>query len=140
MLLRQYQAYLSTVRGNGERSIANCLMVICTLFNRAVRDDIVDRKHYPFGKGRIVIRFPQSVKIGLSKEEVTALEEIVLDEPMENYARNVWLLSFYCAGMRISDVLKLTWADFKDGRLYYKMGKNNKGTYLGRPQKRLSFH
>lgn len=134
-LLRQYQAYLSTVRGNGERSIANCLVVIRTLFNRAIRDDIVDRKHYPFGKGRIVIRFPQSVKIGLSKEEVTALEQINLEEPMEDYARNVWLLSFYFAGMRISDVLKLTWADFKDGRLYYKMGKNNKVLSLRVPNK-----
>ena len=28
--------------------------------------------------------------------------------------------------MRISDVFKLKWSDFKDGRLYYQMGKNTK--------------
>jgi len=28
--------------------------------------------------------------------------------------------------MRVSDVLRLTWSDIQDGRLYYTMGKNDK--------------
>jgi integrase/recombinase XerD len=43
-----------------------------------------------------------------------------------NHARNIWLISYYFAGMRVSDVLRLKWSDFQDGRLYYTMGKNNK--------------
>ena len=134
-LLKKFQVYLKVERGNGERSIVNAMVVIRTIFNLAIREDIVDRKHYPFGKGRIVIRFPQSLKIGLSREELTALEDAEMESDMERHARNVWLISFYFAGMRISDVLKLKWSDFKDGRLYYQMNKNNKVLSLKTPDK-----
>ena len=35
-------------------------------------------------------------------------------------------VSFYLAGVRIGDLLRLKWCDFKNGRLYYTMGINNK--------------
>lgn len=126
VLLKQFQGYLKTERGNSERSIVNSLIVIRTIFNLAIREGIVDRKYYPFGKGGIVIRFPQSVKIGLTAENLKSLETVELEDEKEIHARNVWLFSYYFAGMRVSDVLRLTWADFKDGRLNYKMGKNRK--------------
>lgn len=135
MLLRDFQAYLSETRGNSERTIVNTLIVIRTIFNLAIREGIVDRKYYPFGKGGIVIRFPQSVKIGLSFEEVTAIEQVELEGEKHNHARNVWLFSFYFAGIRVSDVLRLRWSDFQDGRLYYKMGKNKKVLSLKVPEK-----
>jgi len=37
--------------------------------------------------------------------------------------------------MRVSDVLRLKWSDFKDGRLYYRMGKNKKTLSLKVPDK-----
>ena len=90
VLLRKFQSYLRTNRGVSERTIVNHLIVIRTIFNLAIREGIVERKYYPFGKGRIVIKFPQSIKLGLSSEELTALEEIDLaDFPSEAHARNV---------------------------------------------------
>ncbi|MCB9326381.1 MAG: phage integrase SAM-like domain-containing protein [Lewinellaceae bacterium] len=135
VLLKKFQAYLKATRKVSDRTIVNYLIVIRTIYNLAIREGIIDRKHYPFGKGRIVIRFPQSVKLGLSMEEVNALEKINLNIEQENYARNVWLLSFYFAGMRVSDVLRLKWSDFKDERLYYQMGKNKKVLSLKVPEK-----
>jgi integrase len=137
ILLKKYQTYLKNIVGNGDRSVMNNFIVIRTIFNLAIRENIVDRKHYPFGRNGIIIKFPQSVKIGLSRKEITALEEIVLEDEKEHHARNVWLISFYFAGMRISDVLRLKWADFKDGRLHYKMGKNSKVLSLKTPKKAL---
>lgn len=140
-LLKRFQIYLKNAghrkdgKGNSDRSVVNSLIIIRTIYNQAIREGIVDRKHYPFGKGGIVIRFPQSLKIGLSREELISLEQIHLESKMENHARNVWLVSFYFAGMRISDVLKLRWSDFKDGRLYYQMNKNSKVLSLKTPDK-----
>jgi len=51
------------------------------------------------------------------------------------HAVNVWLVSFYFAGVRISDTLRLKWSDFQGGRLYYTMGKNNKAGSLKVPAK-----
>ncbi len=135
-LLLQFKAFLIGKYKVSERSAINYLILIRTIYNRAINSGIVDRKHYPFGRNKIVIKFPDSEKFGLSKEEVTLLEEADLTENLKmNHARNLWLFSFYFAGMRISDVLLLRWSDFKDGRLHYQMGKNNKMGSLKIPNK-----
>lgn len=136
VLLKRFQAYLKGSRKVSDRTVANYMIVIRTIFNLAIREGLVERKHYPFGRGGIVIKFSQSMKIGLSAEEVKALEEIDLsDDKAQDHSRNIWLTSFYFAGMRVSDVLSLKWSDFKDGRLYYRMAKNSKPLSLKVPDK-----
>jgi integrase len=69
-------------------------------------------------------------------DEVRDIEELDLkiDSPIW-HTRNVWLFSFYFAGMRVSDVLRVKWSDFNDERLYYTMGKNQKVGSLKVPKK-----
>src|SRR6185312_9441726 len=137
-LLKRFKAYLKGTRGVSDRTIVNHLVVIRTIFNQAISSSIVDRKYYPFGKGKIVIKFPDSLKMGLVAEEVKAIEDLELPaESLINHARNIWLFSFYFAGMRVSDVLRLKWSDFQDDRMYYSMGKNDKGGSLKVPEKVL---
>ncbi|QMW01684.1 site-specific integrase [Spirosoma foliorum] len=125
-LLKKFMAHLKSTRNITDRTIVNHLIVIRTIFNQGIAAGIVDHKYYPFGKGKIIIKFPDSLKIGLSAEEVKQLENAELSEG-ENHARNLFLISFYFAGMRVSDVLRLKWSDFQNDRLYYSMGKNQKG-------------
>jgi site-specific recombinase XerD len=135
-LLQRFQAYLKGTRKISERTVMNHLVVIRTIINQAIKDNIIDSKYYPFGKGKIQIKFPDSKKESLSIEEVKMLEDIEhMVEPQLHHARNLWLLSFYFAGMRISDLLRLKWSDFADGRLYYAMAKNSKGGSLVVPDK-----
>lgn len=137
-LLMRYRAYLIGERKVSERTVINHLIIIRTIFNLAIKSNIVDSKYYPFGKDKVVIKFPQSIKVGLNKNEVEALENLDLSStPYLNHARNVWLFSFFFAGMRVSDVLRLTWDDFKDMRLHYAMGKNKKAGSLKTPEKAL---
>ncbi len=117
-----------------ERSAVNHWVVIRSVFSQAKKNQLIDEKCYPFGKGKISIKFPDSKKIGLTKEEIQKIEEIQLQEPY-NHARNLWLLSYYFAGARISDVMRLKWSDFLDGRLYYTMNKNEKADSLKIPLK-----
>lgn len=133
-LLRQFQAYLRGSRKVTERTVVNHLVVIRTIFNQAITAGFADSKHYPFGKGKIAIKFPDSAKIGLTAEEVKSLEEAELSDG-QHHARNLWLISFYFAGMRVSDVLRLKWSDFQNDRLYYAMGKNLKAGSLKVPEK-----
>lgn len=133
-LLQKFRAYLIGTRGISERTVINHFVVIRTVFNRAIATGLVDQKYYPFGKGKIAIKFPDSLKIGLTADEVRELEKIELPEG-ENHARNLWLVSFYFAGMRVSDVLRLKWSDFQNDRLYYAMGKNLKAGSLKVPDK-----
>lgn len=124
--LKRFMTYLKVERKNSERSVVNNLVIIRTLFNRAIREGVINQKFYPFGRGKIKIKFPDSIKIGLSVEEVKKIEALTGLTENENHARNVWLFSLYNAGMRVGDLLYIKWSDIIDERISYKMSKNSK--------------
>ena len=119
----------------GERTAVNHLVAVRSVFSHAIKDNFCDPKYYPFGKGKTKIKFPDSIKIGLTPDEVKSLENVALDDFDQNHARNLWLFSFYFAGIRVSDVLRMRWSDIQNNRLHYSMGKNNKGGSLKIPDK-----
>ena len=136
--LRKFRSYLMSTRKVSERSIVNNLVVIRTIYNRAIKMGIVDKKLYPFGSDKIRIKFPETEKVGLTKDEIIALENVENLTDNEKHARNVWLFSFYFAGIRTADVLKIRWSAIYDGRLHYRMDKNSKLLSLKVPDKAYS--
>lgn len=135
-MIKRYKAWLKAEYKMSERTAVNHLVVVRSIFSQAIDEKVCDPKYYPFGKGKIQIKFPDSLKVGGTSEDVTAIEKLDLSEfPDLTHARNVWLFSFYFAGMRVSDVFRLKWSDFQNGRLFYAMGKNNKGDSLKVPVK-----
>lgn len=137
-MLQRFKAFLMGSRPIKERTAINSLIVMRSIFSQAIKAGVLDEKYYPFGKGKISVKFPESSKIGLTLEEVKRIEGVALEESSKaNHSRNIWLFSFYFAGMRISDVLRLRWNDIQDERLHYSMGKNKKGGSLKVPEKVL---
>lgn len=134
--LERYKTFCSAFLNQKTRTISNQLIFIRTLFNVAIKDGVVSAKFYPFAGEKEKIRLGTSNKIGLTIEEVEKIESLKL-EPYSSiwHTHNVWLISFYFAGIRISDVVKLKWSDFKDDRLYYVMNKNEKPLSLKVPEK-----
>ena len=133
--LRRYMSFLKNKRKNSPRSIINSLIVIRTIYSRAIKQGIVERRLYPFGADKIRIKFPETEKIGLTIEEVQRIMALTDLTEQEEHARNVWLFSFYLAGMRVADVLKVRWSDIYDGRLHYRMNKNSKLLSIKLPEK-----
>ena len=126
-LLKQFISWLQGTQELKPRSIVNHLILIRTIYNKAISDNIVEQNYYPFGRGKLTIRIPDSQKIGLDEAEIKKIENLNLSNSSNLlHARNVFLVSFYLAGIRIGDLLRLKWGDFNNGRLYYIMGKNNK--------------
>lgn len=137
--LTKYKTFCSSYLGQKTRTITNQLIFIRTVFNIAIKENMVNVKHYPFAGEKEKIRIKSGNKIGLTREEVQKVENLVLKEQTSIWhTKNVWLLSFYFAGVRISDVLKLKWLNFIDGRLYYQMNKNEKPVSLKIPEKALN--
>lgn len=136
--LRRFMSYLRGERKLSPRSVINTLIVIRTLYNRAIKQGVVERKHYPFGKDKIRIKFPETDKVGLTKEEIQTIEALDALTTQESHVRNVWLFSFYLAGMRVGDVINIRWSDIYDGRLHYRMNKNAKLLSLKLPEKVIS--
>jgi integrase/recombinase XerD len=135
-LLKKFMIYLKADKELGDRSVMNCLIVIRTIFNKAINEGLVESKYYPFGPGKVQIKLVESRKVGLNADEIKLIEEADLTKlKSQMHARNIWLTSFYLAGIRISDVINLKWTDIYDGRLTYVMGKNNKVVSLKIPEK-----
>lgn len=128
-LLERFKSHLISQNKVSERTAINNWVTVRSICSMAIKEGLCDIKYYPFGRGKLKIKFPDSQKLGLTLDEVKRIENVELSEKA-NHARNLWLISFYFAGIRVSDVLRLKWTDFQDGRLYYSMGKNNKGDSL----------
>jgi len=134
--IHQFKIFCTSHLEMKTRTITNQLIFIRTIFNEAIVEGIVEQKHYPFAGEKEKIRISSGHKIGLTKSEVQQIEALDLEEGTQIWhTRNVWLTAYYFAGIRITDVLSLTWADFKDGRLYYTMNKNEKPVSLKIPEK-----
>lgn len=134
-IIKQFENFLISNRGLGLRTVANYMIAIRTVYNMAISRDIVTDNFYPFGSGKYQIKFPETQKIGLNSAEIKILENIKNLSIAQERALKAWLLSFYFAGIRCSDVLMLKWRDFIDNRLYYRMGKNQKLVSLKIPNK-----
>ena len=136
-LLHRYAAWLKGTYRLAERSIVNNLMIIRTIYNQGIAAQIIDKRNYPFGKGKISIKLPDSAKNGLTPEELLKLETVQLTG-LEDHARNIWLFSYYIAGIRISDVFRLKWSEIANERINYTMGKNLKAGSLKLPEKAIA--
>ena len=134
-LLKNFEGYIINQEKRKPRTAVNYMILIRKIYNLAISEGLAEHVNYPFGKGKIQIRIPESDKEGLSVEEVKKLENATNLTIAQQNAVNVWLTSFYFAGVRVSDVLQLRKYDFKDGRLLYRMNKNQKVVSLKVPEK-----
>lgn len=73
-LLKRFETFLLYERKVAPRTATNYLMLIRTIYNFARKEFNIDDKNYPFGKGKIQIKFPETEKIRFNIEEVQLLD------------------------------------------------------------------
>ena len=101
---------------------------ICkTIVNRAIE---IDGKMKPEENPFLRFRYKgvKTIKEKLDEEELNAMLALDLSEgSLIWHCRNYFFFSFYCAGIRVGDLIQLRWCNItKEGRLHYQMGKNHK--------------
>lgn len=127
---------ISHLEQNKTRTVTNQLILIRTLFNQAIKEGIVLEKHYPFAGEKEKINIQSGNKIGLTIQQIKSIEDLDLEVKTSIWhTKNIYLFSYYFAGVRISDVVELRWGNFINGRIYYQMNKNEKAVSLKVPQK-----
>lgn len=106
-------------------SISVYMRTIRAIYNRAIKDEIVDRKYYPFNKYKI-----KSEKTKYRKLSIDNIKSISNLELPENTAiwhnRNYFLLSFCLIGMSFIDLSNIKVEDVFNGRLIYRRQKTGK--------------
>lgn len=119
--LRKYETYLKSI-GNRTNTIHGNLKRIRSIYYAAIKEGLIDQSKNPF--------FSFKLKTEKTKKERLTIEELnmirqadLVPESNAWHSRNMFLTSFNACGMRVSDVLLLTWNNVTTDRLDYKMKK-----------------
>ncbi len=122
--LSRYQAFLKESESK-QTTIHGYVGRIRSLFNKAILQGIIDYAVSPFNNYRIKQGKP--AKERLSMEEILAIENLVVEQNcLLFHVKSSFLFSFYNAGIRISDILLMTWDNINGNRLIYQMHKTSK--------------
>ena len=133
--VKSFKAYLGEAENQrnfgrtlDEVTISSNLKKLRKLVFEAVADGKIDSDKCPFGKGKLAIAAStQSKKEKLEADELCRIMALDLEKGgMEWHTRNAFLFSFYCAGIRVGDLMQLRWENIDGGVLSYQMDKNGK--------------
>jgi len=122
--LEEYSAHLIKA-GKKQTTIQGYFSKIRTIFNNAIQDRVIELSISPFISYKIKHGTPS--KDRLSMEEIISIEKLELQEDsLLWHVRNIFLFAFYNAGIRVSDILLMTWDNIQEKRLIYNMFKTKK--------------
>jgi integrase/recombinase XerD len=126
--LKEYESYLTKL-GNKTNTIHKNMGFIKALINDAIEESLIKPEDSPFLHYKL--KKTSVNKDKLSREEIQKIEELALPGgTLIDHSRNMFLFSFYMAGIRASDCIKLQWRNVIEGRLIYYMDKNEKPVNL----------
>jgi len=94
-------------------SAIHYLKIIKSIFNDSQKDDVHQPKSNPFSS--IILKQNKLKSKHLNGEELGKLTESQINDDKLLIVRNIFLFSLFAAGMRISDVLTLTWKNLEMG-------------------------
>lgn len=106
-------------KGNSVNTRSIHLRNLRALFNEAIREDYVAQEFYPFRKFRI--KSEQTEKRSLTIKELLSLMNFKCEDYQQKYI-DIFLISFYCAGINMVDLLDLPHPN-EEQRITYRRSK-----------------
>ena len=117
------QLYEAWLKGNGAcpNTVSFYMRILRAVYNRAVEKELTEQRH-PFKL--VYTGIDKTVKRAVPLEAVKRIKELDLTlKPHLEYARDMFLFSFYTRGMSFIDMAYLKKSDLKDGILTYRRRK-----------------
>ena len=118
----RYEDFLYT-NGATANTVSYYLRNLRSLYNQAVVDGYRPHGEYPFTK--VQTRPAKTVKRALSRKDMRILADLKLEnEPELEFARDLYLFSFYAQGMAFVDIVLLKKVDIYNDVLTYSRHKS----------------
>lgn len=117
-------------RNNKDNSIATRFAIFKAIYNKAVKEGKIVVKQNPFTLYQVGGLWTKTRKRAICKEDIQRL--INLDIPYNyrsNYkrlAKDLFLFSYFTAGMNFNDIARLRYKDIINGRVCYSRHKTQK--------------
>ena len=126
-LMVSYEAYLKST-GVSMNTISFYNRILRAVYNRAVEREFAVQT-FPFKE--VYTGVGKTVRRGLPVKSIRSIRELELSEhPWQDYARDMFLFSFYTRGMSFVDMAYLKKNDLKDGVLTYRRKKTGQRLYI----------
>ena len=127
--LRDFETFLIQ-KGNISNSIATKFSVFKAVYNRAIENEIFTPNNNPFIKFKVGRYWKPTRKRAISKEDIIKLKDLILPKdsltPYLDFARDIFLFSYYTAGINFKDIATLQFCNIENGRVYYSRHKTSK--------------
>jgi integrase len=121
--LARFERHLRTKRKNGANTTRKEFVRLRTVVRRAVKEGVLKPDADPFLTFAMPKREPVERR-RLSRAEIDKVREVELPwGTRDRIVRDLYMLCFYAAGVRISDAVRLTPEHVRSGRLEYRMLK-----------------
>jgi len=132
--LRRYENWLRSERKMAENSIGIRFRSLRVLYNRAIVDNLVKKSAYPFDEYKVSHLKEPTVKRAISKDDIKRLvnfdvktmRDKAYPTPYLELAKDLFLFSYFCCGINLTDILHLKHRNIIDGRLVFKRQKTGK--------------
>ena len=125
--LRRYENWLRT-SGCGDTTISQLFRTLRSVFNKAVELQLVKRDYYPFDAYKVSKFDTRTKKRAITKEDVRKVIALDLSQgyPSERLARDIFVFSYFGAGINFADIALLKCGNLRDGRVQYVRKKTGK--------------
>lgn len=121
--LDKYEVFLRS-RGGSNGGIAVRMRSLRTVFNLAIRRELIKPNLYPFDKYKIAKLKGRRIKHALNLAEIEQFKNVDCKGNVHLInAKNYFLFSFYTRGMNFADMMRLKWSDIATDRITYARAK-----------------
>lgn len=126
-MIMLYEAYLKK-QGVSLNTISFYMRILRATYNRAVEKELI-RQRYPFKS--VYTGVEKTVKRALPLEIIRQMKALDLSSDLSlDYARDMFLFSFYTRGMSFIDMAYLRKKDLHDGILHYRRRKTGQQLFI----------
>ena len=119
-VIEEYEAFLRKT-GVSMNTVSFYMRNLRTLLNKAVKQSLISSCNF---FGEVYTGIPETAKRAISMDELRRIKELDLRlYPKLDYARDMFMLSFYFRGMSFIDMAHLQHADLQNGHIVYHRRK-----------------
>lgn len=127
--LKGLELYLRQ-RGNKDNSIATRFAIFKAIYNKAVKEGKVAAKQNPFSIYQVGSLWTKTRKRAIDKKNIQRLIDLEIAEDhtteYRRLAKDLFLFSYFTAGMNFGDIARLRYKDIVKGRVNYSRHKTQK--------------
>ena len=134
--ISKYDIFLRS-RGGTDSGIGIKMRTIRSIYNKAINRKHIPKHLYPFDLYKISKLKKEAKKEYLTEEEIKLLENEIFEDKKLQFAKDLYLFSFYCRGMNFIDIMKLSSSNLFEGKTSYLRNKTGVDLEFEIPKKAM---